>query len=106
MKDILTIIFKYVIDGKQIVIKRNDDNKITGYSFKSINYDKLMQDTELVSIIEANKVDAKFNIRHNRQGNTWLDANKVEQPVYRSFFYVGMDTRVDYTSAEDLLNVE
>ena len=109
MKAILDIIFKYVIDGKQIVIKRDDKNEITGYSFRSLDLDGLLADSDMLKVIADNEEKREFNFRHGKKGTSWVDTtvtpNKVH-PIHRDFFYIGEDTRTDYSSSEQLLAVE
>ena len=106
MKKLLGLVFKYVVDGKQIVIKRNDKNTITGYSFRSINYDALLQDTEILAELKANEESGELNIRHGKKGSQFVDKDGKVNNIYRDFFYVGYDTRTSYASADDLLAVE
>lgn len=109
MKAILDIIFKYVVDGKQIVIKRDDNNKVTGYSFRSLDLDGLLSDNEMLQVIAENEDKREFNFRHGKKGTSWVDTtvtpNKVH-PIHRDFFYIGADTRTEYASSEQLLSVE
>ena len=109
MKAILDIIFKYVVDGKQIVVKRDDDNKVTGYSFRSLDLNGLLADSEMLQAIAENEDKRVFNFRHGYKGTSWVDTtvtpNKVH-PIHRDFFYVGADTRTEYASSEQLLAVE
>jgi hypothetical protein len=105
MKAILDIIFKYVVDGKQIVKKRDDNNKVTGYSFRSLDLDSLLVDEGLVSAMKANEDKRELNFRYGKKGSNWVDTkdnNKVH-PIHRDFFYVGYDTRTEYTSASQLM---
>ena len=84
MKNILEIVFKYVVNGKQIVVKRNEENVITGYSFRSIKYDELMQDPELLELIASNQESGEFNIRHGKKGNSWVDRDKLNKLFFCS----------------------
>ena len=106
MKAILDIIFKYVVDGKQVVVKRNADNKVTGYSFRSLDLDGLLADSDMLQAIADNQESSKFNMRYGKKGTNWVDKDKKVQPINRDFFYVGLDTRTEYTSSEQLLSVE
>ena len=106
MKAILDIIFKYVVDGKQVVVKRNADNKVTGYSFRSLDLDGLLADSDMLQAIADNQESSKFNIRYGKKGTNWVDKDNKVQPINRDFFYVGLDTRTEYTSSEQLLAVE
>ena len=106
MKAILDIIFKYVVDGKQVVVKRNADNKVTGYSFRSLDLDGLLADSDMLQAIADNQESSKFNMRYGKKGTNWVDKDKKVQPINRDFFYVGLDTRTEYTSSEQLLAVE
>jgi|8_EtaG_2_1085327.scaffolds.fasta_scaffold02802_2 hypothetical protein len=106
MKKLLELVFKYVVDGKAIRIKRNADNVITGYSFRSLMFDDLLADVEIQTAIAENQDGGDFNIRYGKKGDTFLDDKKVIQSCKADFFYVGYDTRTDYTSASDLLSVE
>ena len=93
-------------NGKDIVVKRNKDNKITGYSFKSINYADLLADSELLEIIATNEQDKQYNIRYGKKGDTFVNAENKAKTVNSDFFYVGYDTRTEYANADALLAVE
>ena len=109
MKAILDIIFKYVVDGKQVYVKRDDKtNKVSGFSFRSLDLDGLLADSDMLQVMADNEDKREFNFRHGKKGSNWVDKkdnNKV-YPIHRDFFYVGLDTRTEYTSSEQLLAVE
>ena len=100
---VLNIVFKYVTNGKLIRPKVLDNVKI-GFSFKALDLQGLLADKELQAIIEDNKTTQQLTINHGIKDSQWVDKkdnNKVKT-INSDFFYVGVDTRKDNKSADDL----
>ena len=103
MKKVLSIIFKYWHkQRKDVRVKRNVAGEVTGYSFKSIDYPSLLADTELVEAMKENEVTQALNINHGRKGDRFRSKEGKMLDVNADFFYVGIDSRVEFTAPTNL----
>ena len=100
MKNVVNIILGYWLNKKSVRRSFDDKGEVIGLSFKDINYDALIMDSDLVTLMQDNPDE--LNFRHGRAGTTFKDKEGVVKVIKKDFFYVGLDQRASYEDTDSL----
>lgn len=83
-----------------------ETNAVIGATFRDIDYDSLVVDEGIVELMK----NPELTFNHAKQGDVisvydFESKRRITKVCESSYFYVGLDQRKDYESAEDILSV-
>ena len=99
---VIDIIVGYWNNKKSVRRSYDDKGQVIGLSFKDIDYGNLLLDEDLKQIMLDNESSGELNFRHGTKGSTFKK-DKETFIIKKDFFYVGLDTRQEFTGSDDLL---